>query len=182
MTYCLRKHGLVVVLKTVSKTEDWHQTKIDLPSQRLLFLLSPLFRTLVGSEDTHRLILMDSVDGLERSAIVGGHLLLLNFLVLLDVRHDDNASLRDEERFCRCLDNGEGSTRCSFMSPVTKPSVLHGSTAMLTGRHNSQTWRQCGCPGHRTLSPHAETCRLGSHSAGSLGPKSIARSIAWRRR
>jgi hypothetical protein len=93
----LGQHGFVIVLETVGETEDWHQTKVDLASQALLLLLSPLFRTLVGSKDTHSLILMDSVDGLERTAIVGGHLLLLHILVFLDVGHDGNASLRDGE-------------------------------------------------------------------------------------
>lgn len=148
MTYCLPKHGFVIVLKTIGDAKHWHQTEVDFSSQALLFLLGPFFGALVDGEDTHSLILMDGFDGLERVASIRGHLLLLNALVLLNVRHDDNPSLRDEEEVVQCQNDGEGSTYCSFMSPVTKPSVLsrQHSTALLAGATSLRLGEGAGAP------------------------------------
>jgi hypothetical protein len=85
ITHCLRKHCFVIVLQAVSQTEHRHKTKIDLSSQTFLFLLCPGLRTLVCSEHTHSLILMDSVDGFEGIVVLRGNRLLLHVLVLLNV-------------------------------------------------------------------------------------------------
>ena len=79
------KHSFVIVLQAVSQTEHRHETNIDLSSQAFLFLLCPGLRTLVCSEHTHGLILVDGVDGFEDIVVLRGNRLLLQVLVLLDV-------------------------------------------------------------------------------------------------